>query len=259
MFSDFNKLIGVLVFAALLALGVLAGCQVSGPTEPSGSDHPPAENPGANGTLVIGEGVSIASIFREPQTVQDFVNRSHAVVIGTIAAISDPVQELPYGTTAADYPPMALPLLYLEATYYSIAIEEVLLDDGNIRAHPSLRLDGADNSILPRVGERFLFSLGRNPDSLSYGIAAAWMVLPLDGGDIRNFDGVSPGYAGVTDEASLVQAVKAAAAHYDFLPPNQWPYRFAANEGDSPATPAPPGGPGGGEAAPVGNTGGGSN
>ena len=259
MFSDFNKLIAFLVIAALLALGVLAGCQVAGPTEQSGSDHPPAENQESNGTLVIGEGVSIASIFREPQTVQDFVNRSHAVVIGAIAAISDPVQELPYGTTAADYPPMALPLMYLEATYYNIAIEEVLLDDGNIRAHPSLRLDGADNSILPRVGERFLFSLGRNPDSLSYGIAAAWMVLPLDGGDIRNFDGVSPGYAGVTDEASLVQAVKAAAAHYDFLPPNQWPYRFAANEGDSPATPAPPGGPGNGPAAPVGNTGGSSN
>ena len=130
------------------------------------------------------------------------------------------------------------------------------MDDGNIRAHPSLRLDGVDNSILPRVGERFLFSLGRNPDSLSYGIAADWMVLPLDGGDIRNFDGASPRYAGVTDEASLVKAVKAAAADYDFLPPNQWPYRVAANEGDNPATPAPPGGPGNGDPAPVGNTGG---
>ena len=123
MFSALVKpLSAYLAMTLLVVVGLLAGCQGSGPTEPGGSDHPPTESPEANRTLFSGEGVSIASIFREPQTVQDFVNRSHAVVIGAISAISDPVQELPYGTTAADYPPRALPLMYLEATYYSIAI-----------------------------------------------------------------------------------------------------------------------------------------
>ena len=183
-------------------------------------------------TLVGGDGVSVATIFREPQDVPELVNRSHAIVIGAVSAISGTAQELPYGTTEDDFDPMELSFMYSGVTYYDIAVEAVLLDDGNIRAYPRLRLDGAHNPMYPQVGERFLFALGRNPDSLSYGIAADWEILPLDGGDIRNYDGTSPGYAGVSDEASLVQAIKDAVASYDFMPPRRWPSRFAGGDGD---------------------------
>ncbi len=248
-----------LATAVLLVFGVLAGCQASGATGQGESDPPPAQE--ANRTLYIGEGVSVASLFREPRNVQDLVNRSHAIVIGTISAISDLTRELPYGTTSEDFQGEMYQgyEFSTEVTYYDIAIEEVLLDDGNVRAYPRLRLDGAHNPAYPQIGERFLFALGRNPDSLSYGIAANWDVLPLDGGDIRNFDGTSPGYVGVTDEASLVKAIREAVPYYDFLPVNQWPSRFAAIEGDGDGEePAAPGGSGGDDVGPTGDTGGGS-
>ena len=183
-------------------------------------------------TLAGGGGVSVATIFREPQDVQELVNRSHAIVIGSVSAISGTAQELPYGTSEDDFDPAELSFMYSGVTYYDIAVEAVLLDDGNVRAYPRLRLDGAHNPMYPQIGERFLFALGRNPDSLSYGIAADWDVLPLDGGAIRNFDGTSPGYAGVSDETSLVNAIKDAVASYDFMPPRRWPSRFAGGDGD---------------------------
>ena len=208
------------------------------PGGPGGDDSGVTRDGGAGDgrgfyrTLVGGDGVSVATIFREPQDVQELVNRSHAIVIGAVSAISGTVQELPYGTTEDDFDPAELSFRYSGVTYYDIAVEAVLLDDGNVRAYPRLRLDGAHNPMYPQIGERFLFAVGRNPDSLSYGIAADWDVLPLDGGAIRNFDGTSPGYAGVSDEASLVQAIKDAVVNYDFMPPRRWPSRFAGGDGD---------------------------
>ena len=255
MFSTLTKSLATfLATSILLGLCVLAGCQASGDTG-QGAMEPSAAPRDANRTLYRGEAYPISMIKRPPQSVQELINRNHAVVIGTISAISDLKLELPYGKTEEDFqdPKYQGYVPRTEVTYYDITIEEVLLDDGNVRAHPRLRLSDAHNSERPQIGERFLFSLGQNPDLLSYGIVADWDVLTLDG-DIRNFDGTSPGYAGVTDEASLVTAIRGAVPSYEFMPFNQWPDRFAANDGDSPATPAPPGGPGDGDSGPTGNT-----
>ena len=237
----------------LLGLCILAGCQAGGGEQREIS--PSAAPRDVKRTLDIEEGYLISMIKRPPQSVQELINRNHAVVIGTISAVSDLKLELPYGKTEEDFqdPKYQGFVPRIEVTYYDIAIEEALLDDGNVRAHPRLRLSGAHNSERPQVGERFLFSLGRNPDSLSYGIVADWDVLTLDGG-VRNFDGTSPGYAGVSDEASLVAAIREAVPGYEFMPFSQWPDRFTANEEDNSATPAAPGGPGDGDAGPTGNT-----
>ena len=215
--------------AMLLGLCILAGCQAAG-SSGQGEISPSAAPRDVNRTLDSGEGYPIAMVKRAPRDVQELVNRNHAVVIGTISAISDLELELPYGKTEEDFqdPKYQGYVPRSEVTYYDIAIEEALLDDGNVRAYPRLRLSGAHNSGRPQVGERFLFCLGRNPDSLSYGVVADWDVLTLEGG-VRNFDGTSPGYAGVTDEASLVAAVRASVPGYEFMPFNQWPDRFAAN------------------------------
>ena len=230
MFSTITKpLAAFLATAVLLALSILAGCQASGDNG-QGETNPSAAPWDADRTLDIEEGYLISMIKRPPQSVQELINRNHAVVIGTIAAVSDLKLELPYGKTEEDFqdPKYQGYMPRSEVTYYDIAIEEALLDDGNVRAHPRLRLSGAHNSGRPQVGERFLFGLGRNPDSLSYGVVADWDVLTLEGG-VRNFDGTRPGYAGVTDEDSLVAAVRAAVAGYEFVPFNQWPDRFTAN------------------------------
>ena len=265
-----------LALTLLAVVGLLAGCQGVDPTgeaasgltpvapvadlteEAAPSPHPVHQDAADETILHIHESL-IEDFTLPPQSVQDLVNRSHAVVIGSISAISEVRGELPYGTTAEDFQGEMYQGFqpHMDVAYYEIAIEEVLLDDGNIRSHPRLRLE--PDPVLPQMGQRYLFTLGRNPDSKSYGIAANWMILTLSDGEFRNLDGSRAGYLSVANEASLVQAIKEAVPNHDFLPVNQWPDRFAANEGDSPATPAPPGGPGNGPAAPVGNTGGSSN
>ena len=276
MFSALAKPLAAYLALTLLAvIGLLAGCQGTDLTEeatPSqtpvvqvaNQDGEPVSSPNPvqqdadETTLHIHESL-IEDFTLPPQSVQDLVNRSHAVVIGSISAISEVKGELPYGTTEEDFQGEMYQGFqpHMDVAYYDIAIEEVLLDDGNIRAHPRLRLE--PDPVLPRRGQRYLFTLGRNPDSKSYGIAANWMILTLGDGGFRNLDGSRPGYLSVANEASLIKAIKEAVPNHDFLPVNQWPDRFAANEGDTPATPVPPGGPGGGEVAPVGNTGGSSN
>ena len=165
-----------------------------------------------------------------PRSVQDLVNRSQATVIGTVTAISEPVVERPYDFDPADYaelPDSEWPSI--EVAYWTIGIEEVLLDDGNIEANPKLRMEPnpphrTDNP-LPELTARYLFTLGRNPDSLSYGITADWMILSLDGGRIRNLDGTVPFYGGDADEDSLVEAIREAVLDYEYLPPGKWPGR----------------------------------
>ena len=78
---------------------------------------------------------------------------------------------------------------------------------------------------LPELSARYLFTLGRNPDSKSYGISADWMILPLDGGRIRNLDGNVPFYGRNADEDSLVEAIREAVLDHEYLPPGQWPSR----------------------------------
>ncbi len=256
MFSSLAKSFTLhFTIAVLLLLSVLAGCQSSSQDE-NASPTSMAVNQGANPSSRVA-GSMIQDYRLPPQSVQDLVNRSHAIVIGTITAISDPVQELPYGKTEEDFPAEVLSYMYLEVAYYDIAIEEVLLDDGNVSAYPRLRLEpnqGYDSSLaLPQLGERYLFTMGRNPDSRSYGVAANWMTLKLEDDEIRNIDDTSPGYVGVTGETTLVEAIRAAVPHHDLLPVNQWPSRFETGAGEG--SPSEPGGPGDDDTGPTGNTG----
>ena len=259
MFSALAKsMTAFLAAAALLTITILAGCQASGDTGETGLNSAMDSGESEIMRVVTTERVPLSSIFPPARDIQDLVNRGHAVVIGTISAISEPKREIGYNITqeefdklSADLPEELRP--YVEAIYYDIAIEEVLLDDGNVRAHPKLRIL-EPSPVNPQLNHRYLITLGRNPDSLSYGIGGDWMMLTMGDDGIRSLDGSVPGYAGVTDETSLVAAIRGAVDNYDFLPPSQWPTWWDANDGDSVATPAAPGGPGDGDAGPTGNT-----
>ena len=259
MFSILKKsMAAFLAITALLVPGILAGCQASGATGQTGVNSEMDSGESEIMQVVTTEGVLLSSIFLPARNIQDLVNRSNAVVIGTISAISEPKTEIPYDITQeefdetfGDVPEELRPTI--EVVDFDIAIEEVLLDDGNVRAHPRLSME--PHPPLPQLGERYLFVLGRNPDSLSYGISGfSWMVLTMSDDGIRNLDGSVPGYVGITNEASLLAAIRGAVDNYDFLPPNQWPTWRKVNEEDSVATPAAPGGPGDGDAGPTGNT-----
>ena len=258
MFSALTKSTAAfLVAAALLTITILAGCQAPGGTGQAGLNPTMDNGEPEIVRVVTTEGVPVSSIFLPAQNIQDLVNRSHAVVIGTISAISEPKREIGYNITQEEFDKMTAGLPeelrpYVESIYYDIAIEEVLLDDGNVRAHPKLRLEPSPTD--PRLNHRYLMALVQNPDSLSYGIGGDWMMLTIGDDGVHNLDGSEAGYAGVTNETTLLAAIRGAVDNYDFLPPNQWPTWRKANEEDSAATPAAPGGSGDGDAGPTGNT-----
>ena len=168
-----------------------------------------------------------------PADIQELVNRSHAAVVGTIARVSEPVNELPYFTTEEDFaaePEEEWP--YYEVRYFDIEIEEVLLDDGNIRENARLRLGNNEWEVMPQQGERYLFSLLVAPDNKSYGISANWMLLSIEEG-IHKLDGSPAGFVGVADETKLLEDARTAAEDYDFMPYSEWPLRTFTGAGDA--------------------------
>ena len=235
----------LLILLFIVTVAVMAGCQSQEP-EPTLTQEQTRilpENAHTNSIPVISApGTSAAaSLIQDyklpPQSVQDFVNRSQAVVIGMVTSISKPVVERPYDFNPADFaglPESEWPSI--EVAYWTIEIEQVLLDDGNIEGNPMLRMEPnpphRTDKPLPQLNERYLFSLGRNPDSLSYGISADWMILSLDGDGIHDLAGTEPGFFGVTNELSLVKSIQNSVPNYDFLPVGEWPDRFATEGGD---------------------------
>ena len=210
----------LLTTLALSALAFSAGCRQSETLEQQVSPQPTVT--GIGKTLNSGMGYSISNLKEPPADVQDFVDRSHAVVIGTIAAVSSPSDELPFNKTADEYPSEDVENMRLRVTYYDITIEEVLLDDGFVSNNARLRLDGDHSLIRPQVGEKFVFSLARNPGNKNYGVMADWMVLTTADG-VKNYDGTSPGYKDIVDEASLLRAIRTAAQSYSYKGLMQWP------------------------------------
>ena len=162
----FNAKKMTIALTVLLAICLVVACQSAAPED--GSHRHTVDEPSMS---------LVQDYTLPPQNVQDLVNRGEAIVIGRVTAISEPVKELPYFTTEEDY--ADLPEWEM-VVYLDIAIEEVLLDDGNVSDNPRLQM-GSD-SASPVLDGRYLFSLHRNPDMLSYGVSASWMALSLDGG-----------------------------------------------------------------------------
>ena len=224
MFITMNKSLAIAVF---LVICLVVGCRT---LEPEGYETTSAVAGAHKDSEVTGSVAAslIQNYTLPPQSVQDFVNRSRAIVIGTVTAISKPVVERPYDFNPADFagvPESEWPSI--EVAYWTIEIEQVLLYDGNIEDNPILRMEPnppyRTDKPLPQLNGRYLFTLGRNPDSLSYGISADWMILSLDGGGIHDLAGTAPGYVGVTGELSLVEGIRNAVPSYDFLPVGEWP------------------------------------
>ena len=215
-----KRLLLLLPAPALLALALaLAACQA--PQQDT--------NSGANsGAETTGSASSLVEQFKAaPADTQEFVNRSHAVIIGSISSVSEPADEPPYNAEDfAHLPESERPTI--EATYYGIEIEEVLLDDGNIRDNARLRFT-PPYPAHPQPNDRYIFALGRNPDNLSYGISATWNMLALDGDPITDLNGNTPDYGAAT-EPDLLEAIREAVKAYEFKPMIEWPERAAPAE-----------------------------
>ena len=247
------------IVAVLLSLALPAACQGAATSEPLPLTAPPDQQISGKRTIGNGMGAPLSDYYIPPQSIQDLVNRYDVVFTGAIAAVGNPVAEKPYDWDAEEEArdkSRGIPPFRIRVTYYEIQIDEVFLDDGNLKANPRLRLSGDHSAIRPQEGERFLFVLAANPDAKSYGLNADWNLIHLDGGAIRNFDGESPGYVGIVDEASLRSAIQEAVSSRVYLPMARWPIRehWLADENAPAETPAAPGGPGADDTGPTGNT-----
>ena len=160
-----------------------------------------------------------------PADIQEFVDRADAIVIGRVAGMEGPVEQLGYGQDLNLLKwelENSLPIIGIEVNYYAIELEEILLDDGNISGNALLSADAIYDPIELRTGDRLLFALWPNPDFKSYSASFPWALIPLDGGPPRDYDGRDLRYAGVTDEASLVDAIKSALPHRASIPTSLW-------------------------------------
>ena len=172
---------------------------------------------------------SLIEHFKEgPADIQELVNRSRAVVVGSITSVGELISEPPYNAEDfADWPEDERPTV--EVTYYDISIEEVLLDDAYVEDNARLRL-APGWPTQPILNQRYVFALDRNPDNLSYGISATWDMLVLGGDVITDLNGKDPGYEGATTEKDLLSALRTASESYEFKPMIDWPDRFAPEE-----------------------------
>lgn len=215
------------VSLSILTMAVVVACgQGSASETHSGQAEIPLHSVEPSGSGLLDS----ASIFKAPSDIQELVNRSDAVVIATVSSISD-MKSVVFGdpSDAAAMVAQGRPEPRIEETHYELSVEQVLLDDeaiGALEYNPNLALLGAHGPQSPQKGERIMFALLARPDPGLYSLVANWSLIPLDGGAIRDFDGKDPGYAGVTDEASLKAAVIEAASDHAKSPPSEWPTLF---------------------------------
>ena len=203
---------------ALLLLFSLAACQ----------EQQPEKDPNYQGNNINSAPSLIEHFKKEPADIQDLVDRSHAVVVGSISSVGELISDSPYNAEEfEDLPKDQRPTR--EMRYFGISVEEVLLDDGYVEDNARLRLAPVWPTQ-PKLNERYVFVLERNPDNRSYGISATWNMLILGKDTITDLNGKDPGYEGATTEADLLSTLRTASESYEFKPMIEWPERFAREE-----------------------------
>ena len=209
----------LIAMAALLLLFSLAACR----------GEQTERDPDYQGSSVTFAPSMIEHRKKEPADIQELVNRSRAVVVGSISSVGELVSEPPYNAEDfEDWPEDEKPTV--EVTYYDISIEEVLLDDGYVNDNAKLRLAPVWHTQ-PILNGRYVFALDRNPDNLSYGISATWDMLFLDGDAITDLSGKDPGYEGAATESDLLSELRTASESYVFKPMIEWPDRYSEETG----------------------------
>ena len=184
---------------------------------------------GAVGRRSVGDRQGMMRVNRPPMDAQNFVNRAEAIVVGNISEIGDTFILGP-----KDPDPEVLEELAeydirapgLAVTDYAIEVEKVLLDDGEISPVSSFRLFGIHNPRRPQVGERFLFALNIDEELRSYWVCCDWNLIILDDGRPSYFDDGEITFDGVSDEASLIEALESAlTTRVKTTCPKDWPNR----------------------------------
>ncbi|MEX0927373.1 MAG: hypothetical protein WD208_11795 [Dehalococcoidia bacterium] len=146
-----------------------------------------------------------------PATMEEFVRAPGAIVIGQVGRILETRFEGPFDTATGEFPVFASEPDGLPVTYFELEIDQILKDDGVIGESRLLRLGGVPGGDLhPEVGDRLLFSLGRNSDGTSYGIVGEWSMIHMDEDMVKTFTGGTLNFAQDTHPDEFVQEVRSA-------------------------------------------------
>ena len=171
-------------------------------------------------------GASSAVWAPEPGSIQTLVNRSDAIVIGRIDSILAERIEGPYGASEnTDQRDVPQPAEY-PYTYYSIAPDVVVLDDGLVRDNLVIKLKGFKSKrgssplriSLPDVGDEFVFFLSRNPDDKSYSFLGPWALVDVSGPTVVQYGGARPEPTFAPDANPASFAAMVALAAHDRVP-----------------------------------------
>ena len=162
--------------------------------------------------------VSTGSMLPRPQSVEELVARADVVFIGTINSVLDEKMMGPYGK---DGQPLPAGDDGLPFTDYEVGLKGLLKGHGEVQpgdplvlrmfGHLSNRSETItpDSFTLPKLGDRLLFALGRNPDG-TYGSGPEGL-LNISGENVSYADGVPFG-VGVSRQQFLKDITRASGA-----------------------------------------------
>ena len=141
-----------------------------------------------------------------PASLHEMIESSGAIVIGTVTAFLGDLIEGQYSEDEVLQPAPSDPAressasgpmrLGVPSSYFEVEIKRILLNDGKLEEGGAfiLRLFGlaTDSSSapwpMPQAGDRFLFTLGINPDGASYGSHGPWGMIDISGTQPTYFD-----------------------------------------------------------------------
>lgn len=166
---------------------------------------------------------------REPASIQELVNRADAIVVGTIGPVRRTEMVGPSGDLSKY--PAGVPLPLKPFTDYQINIQEVILDDGFIRAEPTLVIPGVPERY-GHIGflmalsptDSYLFVLIHEPRSQKHAMVSRHGVINLSGPSIAlaGRDLTRPDFANGMAPSDFLEAVKAALPTRKHSPPSEW-------------------------------------
>ena len=146
-----------------------------------------------------------------PETMNDLLDKSGVIVVGTVDSVvrsgalksyneADNARVDKYLDELKDAGE-PLPNIYPPYTDYLITVDTVFLDDGTIDSEKPLILrmlgrHGMSSSAnetpsilsLPNIGDKRLFTLSANPDGMTYGLHGWWSHFVTDGDKVTYSD-----------------------------------------------------------------------
>lgn len=152
---------------------------------------------------------------KAPSNVQGVVNRAHSVVVGKVTANKGArsANSVYVGSESNKRRTLNNDIETNETIQiFELEVENVLVDDGFIGETVLLTAFSEDLYVYnPKLGERYLFALFRQPDDLEYGYHPAWGMFDIGSNEVVRGDGTVPEIVAPSSSTEFVESFRYAA------------------------------------------------